>query len=396
MIISKLCTVAVAVLASACPESVGPGDAEPTSDTVAVAERVLLLGDDDQDPAGIFVRIAGIAVDPAGRFAVLDRSLGNIRLFSREGELLARFGRPGRGPGELHDPVAIAFGRDGTLNALDPGNDRITVFGPEGEVLQTVPLRSHDTEERIVEWQQIEPGTVLERVWSSEWEGESDRLRVRSLPEDTLRTITHFDYERPKNPRSPSDPIELLGTRPVWTATPDGFVAWGFTTPGGQPEIWVRHPEGQVTQSAIQGHSPRPLGSRDRTSLLAAAQGGWAELLGRDPEEVSQLTDLFTLPDSLPALTGLYGVEGGHVLVQSFSRVDELDGAALFSYFNLPLGGDRWTLVEPNGAVVGYVDIPVRFVPWAASGDLLYGVEVDANRVERPAVYRLRPTSGDR
>jgi len=391
VVIQAPCSVGV-VLLTLTGTSLFPGDGAdfcPVSDTVAVAERVLLLGDDDQDPAGLFVQISGIAVDSGGRFAVLDRSLRNVRLFSGDGELLERFGRTGQGPGEFRDPVGVAFGRDGTLSVLDPGNDRITVFGVDGALRQTVPLRSDETEERIVGWQQIEPGTVLERVWSSELEGASDRLRIRLLPEDTVPTIAHLEYQRPHNPRSPSDPIELLGARPEWTASPDGFVAWSFITPGAEPRMWVRHPSGHLAQSTVEGHSSRPIRADERTFLMEEARRGWAELLGRDLDEISPLTDRFVLPDSLPALTGLFGLEGGPVLVQSFHGVDELDGGALFSYFNLPLGGGRWTLVAPNGSVLGPVDLPSGFVPWATKGELLYGVEVDEYRVERLAVYRL-------
>ncbi len=75
--------------------------------------------------------------------------------------------------------------------------------------------------------------------------------------------------------------------------------------------------------------------------------------------------------------------------MQGVNDVEALDGAALFGYFNLPLGGDRWLLLGSDGRSLGEVSLPGRFMPWASSGELLYGVETDPLGIERIAIYRL-------
>lgn len=54
-----------------------------------------------------FGRLVDAVVFPDRRFAVLDPSYGVVRLFSEAGVPLGTLGRPGDGPGELADPVAL-------------------------------------------------------------------------------------------------------------------------------------------------------------------------------------------------------------------------------------------------------------------------------------------------
>jgi hypothetical protein len=61
-----------------------------------------------------------------------------IVVFSRAGELLDQWGKPGTGPGDLDHPNGLAVGDDGTVYVSDSNHARITAFTPEGEVLWQV------------------------------------------------------------------------------------------------------------------------------------------------------------------------------------------------------------------------------------------------------------------
>jgi sugar lactone lactonase YvrE len=61
-----------------------------------------------------------------------------IVVFSREGEVLDQWGRPGFGPGDLDHPNGIAVGDDGTVYVSDSNHNRVTAFSPDGKVLWQV------------------------------------------------------------------------------------------------------------------------------------------------------------------------------------------------------------------------------------------------------------------
>jgi DNA-binding beta-propeller fold protein YncE len=84
--------------------------------------------------AGVLERPTGIAVG-ADRLFVVDPPRHRITVLSLEGEILARWGARGTGPGELNFPTGIARAADGTLLVVDALNFRVARFSPEGRWL---------------------------------------------------------------------------------------------------------------------------------------------------------------------------------------------------------------------------------------------------------------------
>jgi hypothetical protein len=81
-----------------------------------------------------FGRISAIDTGPDGTLYVLDPQGPHLRMYSPDGTYLGAIGREGEGPGELKQPDSgLALLGDGRILVRDPGNARITVFGPEGE-----------------------------------------------------------------------------------------------------------------------------------------------------------------------------------------------------------------------------------------------------------------------
>lgn len=87
-----------------------------------------LVGDAEPgDPGQVFV------------LDVMERRVGA----ATGAEPVAWTGRPGRGPGELFIPVALAAGRNGMLYVLDRGNQRIEAYAARGAALRrtgSIPL----------------------------------------------------------------------------------------------------------------------------------------------------------------------------------------------------------------------------------------------------------------
>lgn len=80
---------------------------------------LLTIGALETPPEQVFGQIADIDVDPVGRIFVLDSRAGNVRVFDFKGRLIGSFGRPGRGPGELANPLSLTLGPDGEILVSD-------------------------------------------------------------------------------------------------------------------------------------------------------------------------------------------------------------------------------------------------------------------------------------
>ena len=73
---------------------------------------------------------SGIATDPTtGDLYVSDLN-GHVQQFSAAGSLLASFGSPGSGVGQLWGPLGVAVGSSGRVFIADTGNQRIAEWGP--------------------------------------------------------------------------------------------------------------------------------------------------------------------------------------------------------------------------------------------------------------------------
>jgi NHL repeat len=69
--------------------------------------------------------------DDAGKAYVLDKSLGEIRVYSATGQLQAKLAAYGSGPGQLNSPMAITVVGN-SIYVADAGNHRVQVMALDG------------------------------------------------------------------------------------------------------------------------------------------------------------------------------------------------------------------------------------------------------------------------
>ncbi len=73
----------------------------------------------------------GMGLAPDGRLFVADTHYNRVLVYDQEGNLLGKFGKPGRGDGEFEMPTDVAVDRDGNIYVSETGgNDRISKFDP--------------------------------------------------------------------------------------------------------------------------------------------------------------------------------------------------------------------------------------------------------------------------
>ena len=79
--------------------------------------------------------LSGVAVDSTDNVYVLDAGNYRVLKFTAEGQLIAKWGREGSGPGEFDLPQGIAVDPSGFVYVADTDNHRIQKFTLDGEFL---------------------------------------------------------------------------------------------------------------------------------------------------------------------------------------------------------------------------------------------------------------------
>jgi DNA-binding beta-propeller fold protein YncE len=95
--------------------------------------HLLTIGKPGNQPGGgpaEFREPKGVAVDPAGSFAIADAGNHRVQLFAPNAAYDTDFGGLGSGPEDLDTPVGVAYDGLGALYIADSGNHRITKFDP--------------------------------------------------------------------------------------------------------------------------------------------------------------------------------------------------------------------------------------------------------------------------
>jgi len=188
--------------------------------------------------AGPFNRPTRLSVGPNGQLYVSD-GYGNSRVhrFTGSGELIESWGEPGTGQGQFNLPHSVSVYEDGRVFVCDRENDRIQIFGPEGEFLDewTDVTRPSDL--------YIDP--VSHNVYIGEiyWMKGKVNLAGRTWVEERISMMTVRDID--------GRVISRFGGE---VENGDPCAPGNFTSPHG---IWVdSHGDiyvGEVSQTSYQG-----------------------------------------------------------------------------------------------------------------------------------------------
>lgn len=118
----------------------GERDSSPTTPAFSeIAEEVRRVPLEDSEVA-LIGNLRGLAPRPNGNLVVLDPMTMRVLEFGPAGDLLRWKGRPGDGPGEFRNPIAVALLRDGRLVVAETG--RITLLSQELEFEENVPVEN--------------------------------------------------------------------------------------------------------------------------------------------------------------------------------------------------------------------------------------------------------------
>ena len=84
---------------------------------------------------GAIIWPTAIALDSEGKVYVADEALDRISIFTKDGEFITKWERPGSADGEWDKPSGLAFDRDDNLYLVDSGNHRVQKLTKDGEFI---------------------------------------------------------------------------------------------------------------------------------------------------------------------------------------------------------------------------------------------------------------------
>ena len=178
-------------------------------------------------------KVAGLAVDRAGRAYVLDPEQKIVFVFDTAGQVVRRIGTPGSDAGQLQEPLDVAIGPTGLVYVLDKGRKGVQLFSLDGTFVHDVRLPIEAKDPRALA---VAPSG---RVYVADKERPGALVRLPALTV-ALATVDapppEVDVVTVRGARL-DDPISVVatGTGSVAVADRDSGVLWLVDGAGGAP-----------------------------------------------------------------------------------------------------------------------------------------------------------------
>lgn len=289
-----------------------------------------------------------------GSLYVLDQLARRVYRFNRAGALEASMGRPGVGPGELQNPLALAP-VPGGVAVWDQGNARVTVFSGSGAIVNEAsfdPRSSpagppsvwgmddgswlfEDHGAPDIDVGQIRGGELVRgRTTLLRWHEEADEPWVEVAVVDGLESAL---YLLPNG--RPGAFVPPLTGAPLFAPTEDGF--WYAESRGDL--IQRRNLAGEVLAEFALGLEGPASSEADRDEFLEFYEGS--------PPGLRRVVEGFQFPERHPTLAALQASEasGVWVLVENASE----PGSEWLAFSE---GGDPLFRVSlPEGQTLEYI-----------------------------------------
>lgn len=339
-------------------------------------------------------------VDVDGTIWALTASAPFVHGFEPTGELTARFGKSGEGPGDFRFPYALWPGKPGgALTVWDQGAFRALTFSSSGDLLSslkspvmgairadlaTVTFGNPFRAVRV-------PGGIVATRYDSGvnhpddlWNG--GLLRV---PDDGGDPAELIDFALDLPGALMRSSATLLVPVPLWDGCPDGRIA--VLDPIARTLFLIDSGAGRREEReaiVLPWHSPHLDGNARVAYMIARIRAETGEANITEPEILSAAREAAENAEAAFAREGPIGVDlkcaPGKVWIQEFDRVAH------------PLGyGPSWRTVsiDPGPVTFSRVVFPPGFQPHRFSASSALGVVGDPEGRQRVAAVPLPPFS---
>lgn len=348
----------------------------------AVPELEIVPGD-VQGPA--LSQVAGLALLPGdgGRVAVLNQGSHEVLLFREGGELLARFGREGDGPGEFRQIASLVPMAGDSIGVYDSSLKVLSVFDSQGTLGRSVSLEEAVGGRFHSLLLPLPGGDMV--FFTVSGPGVGFREGVFRVSTESLR-IGPGGERRASYGTFPGSEVfggyEGAGLALFGTTTYAATVGHRLVVGTGETtEIAYFDTAGALERIARWPDHDRTITPQHEEALFEAAAAAEPQI----PR--ATLRDMFSRApraSRLPPYQGLVGSDDGHVWVGSYPGPAHA------------LRGQRpphreWLVFDSLGVLAARAETPEGFQPHLVAGSRVWGVFTHEDGVEVVRAYSWSP-----
>ena len=356
-------------------------------------EPVVTIGTRDASDAFQFYRVGDATRLADGRIVVANGGSNELLVFDADGNHLDAWAGQGDGPGEFWDLTTVRPWPGDSLIAGDSQQGRASIFDLAGAHGRTMSLRgppNATTREMAAAGQAADAGPV----------DVEPHVVLRVLPDGTLLTRTPRGYTRGFHRWEST--YALMGADGSTRASLGNYLgnqvfsAFYEQDDGNFAVIPLWHPFGKATLTTAWGDLAA-IGDNETYEIRAyRGDGSLARIVRRDhetriptqSEQDEAFRDRFaglSEEDREPRMA----VAADVPLVESFPAYSRLRGDALgylwvaeFKLPDAPYEGTVWTVFDPDGRALGFVETPGGFGVFEIGEDYILGSTTDELGVE--------------
>lgn len=347
---------------------------------------------------GEFGDIQGLAVDGAGRIYAADAMSQVVRVFSPDGAPLRPLGRQGRGPGEFTRIQDVAVGRGDSLFALDIALQRVTVYS-----VRDAPALAYTTDVSSpaagrASYSLLVPSSGGLLVQYATPPGDDDpetrqEIVVRWLDgrggvlADSLLVVPDRESLVTRSPRYGYSVGPMpFGRRPVLRLGRDDRLYYGWSD---SLAVGIHSLDGARVGRVGRAHPVHRVTQPDLDALLGSYGTDLSRKLLRDAIGEGRV------PSTKPAFRDFLVDDRGRVWVNVVTGDDvQVSSDQGLRYVSRPESesGDvsPWWVFDGSGEHVATVNLPHDVALHVVRGTEAYGIETDADGIQRIVRYRLR------
>ncbi len=348
---------------------IGPGP------TVSIGER------EGEDPY-LFSAATDATTLRDGRIVVVDMASDELRVFDALGTHLATWGGRGEGPGEFIDLYHVDRWPGDSIAAGDYRNESITVFDPDGNFGRIVRLESDPFPWDLRAffalglYMMTRDGSVL----VSRQRHGSDEVDIAILDgEGRIRSSLG------RHPGWPSlIERDMVLYQPIFSRAlaVEPWAELVVIAPTDRSEIRAFTQTGTLARIVRLGREPR---APERAHIDAYIEAQMSRVSSDDADYRARMRgDYNALPvaERIPVFTSVVADALDHLWIEEYEVPGEEPEGVL------------WTVVDPGGRVLGFVETPERLEIYEIGEDFILGRVRDELDVEYIQVWPLERPGG--
>lgn len=320
-----------------------------------------------------FGDVQAVALTPASEVVVLDAMAKQVSVFGMGGDLIAKWGAEGGGPGEFRRPVSL-MAVDTTVVVLDVS--RVSRFSSRGDLLRTTSL---------------DVGIGLPVSLAATQRGRTAVVFLNPRGSHAAVVFPDSSTEAFAVPTPLVKPLELFGPRPIFAEVRDGVLAVGRSD---RYELSLVDLEsGSEVMEIKRNVEQRPVPRTFREEVLhylqdpSAAPEGWSSIIGGGTRNISkEILSRISFAEFFPLIAQVVPGPASTIWVRRGVGIKDRYAVPIEPPDNaIPL----WDIFDHTGAYQGVVRLPDGFTAYASTGRLIAGIFRGNFGEESVRVYRV-------